>query len=68
MNYAVERYYDEVITHSIDTQIRDACIEVANKVADDIIAEYKVTNIVRKRITAETLKKKIIIAIELERK
>jgi len=65
----VQDYYEKVAVHAIDLRIRDQVRKVADKVADKIIGEYHIKDLITMTIKDEnTLKDKLIIALEVEKK
>ena len=64
----IQKYYESVTLHTVNLQIQEACREVAAKVADKIVSEYKLKDLIIKQVTVEGLnRKKLIVAVELER-
>lgn len=65
----METYYEKVTMVSVDRRIRETVQKVANEVADQIIANYSLKNLVIKEIEERTdaTSPKIFVAVELER-
>ncbi len=68
LHVVIQRYCEKLSMVSIDNVIRDACIEAAHKVADQLIKQYKLKNlIIRKVNKAGVGKDKLIVALEVEK-
>lgn len=62
-------YYEKVSMISVDRRIRETVQKVANEVADQIIANYKLKNLIIKEVRehSDAASPKIFVAVELER-
>lgn len=65
----IETYYEKVGTMSVSREIKDKIQQMASKIADQIIAQYEIRNLILKEIEDEGSVggKKMVVALEFER-
>jgi hypothetical protein len=63
----LEKYYEKVAWQSIDENIRNQCIEVANQVADEILAGIDLKKLIVSK-SKNLDKDKVVVAIQFEKK
>jgi hypothetical protein len=66
MEAMVEKYYEKVAWQCVDENIRNQCIEVANKVADDILASINLKKLIISK-SRNLNKDKVVVAIQFEK-